>query len=115
MFYECFLESYAFSNEPPNFNTHFANNEDIPTFSFVQPVEDQETEQETEQFNVSSTKDQSGLLNFKPRTDGWGSGRTLQEDADFFDIFLGSPPLLETAVHADQLLTDSVSRAFVAI
>jgi hypothetical protein len=103
LFHECFLESYAFSNEPPNFNALFTNNEDIPTFSFVRPVE----EQETEQFNVASTEDQSYLPNFKPWTDSWGSGDTLHEDADFLETFLDSPPLPETAVHADRLPTDS--------
>lgn len=96
MFDECFLESYAFLREPPHFDTLFTDNEDSPTFSFVRPVE----EQETEQFNVGSTEDQPDLLN------SWGSGGTLHEDADFFKIFLGSP-LPETAVHADRLPTDS--------
>ena len=76
----------------------------------MQPVE----EQETEQFNVGSTEDQSDLPNFKPWIDSWGSGDTLHEDADFLGTFLGSPPLPETVVHADQLPTDSVSRAFAA-
>ena len=111
LFHECFLESYAFSNESPRFNNLFTDNEDTPTFSFVQPVE----EQETEQFNVDSTEDQSDLPNFKPWTDSWGSGDTLHESADFFEIFSGGPSLPETAVHADQLPIDSVSRAFVAI
>ena len=71
-------------------------------------------EQETEQFNIGSTEDQSYLPNFKPWTDSWGSGDTLHEDADFLEMFLGSPPFPETAVHADQLPTDPVSRAFVA-
>ena len=70
----------------------------------MRPVE----EQETEQFNVGSAEDQSDLLN------SWGSGGTLHEDADFLKILLGSP-LPETAVHADQLPTDSVSRAFVTV
>ena len=109
-FHECFLESYAFLSEPPYFDVPFTGNEDTPTFSFVRPVE----EQETEQFNVGSTEDQSDLLNFKPWTDSRGSGGTLHEDADFFETFLGSPPLPETVVHADQLPTDSVSQAFVA-
>jgi hypothetical protein len=70
----------------------FTDNEDTPTFSFVQPVE----EQEAEQFNVGSTED------------------ALQENTDFFEIFLGGPSP-ETAVHADQLPIDTVSRAFVTI
>ena len=77
----------------------------------MQPVE----EQETEQFNVGSTEDQSYLPNFEPWTDSWGSGDTLHEDADFLEMFLDSPPLPETAVHVDQPPTDFVSRAFVAI
>lgn len=64
-------------------------------------------EQETEQFNVGSTEDQSDLPNFKPWTDSWDSGDTLHEDADSFEIFLGSPSLPETAVHAGQLPIDS--------
>ena len=76
----------------------------------MQPVE----EQETEQFNVGSTEDQFYLPNFKPWTDSRGSGDTLYENADFLETFLGSPPLPETVVRADQLPTDSVSQAFVA-
>lgn len=64
-------------------------------------------EQETEQSNVGSTEDQSNLPNFKLWTDSRGSGDTLHEDADFFEIFLGDPSLPETAVHADQLPIDS--------
>ena len=111
LFHECFLEGYAFSSEPPYFDTPFTDNEDIPTFSFVRPVE----EQETEQFSIGSTEDQSDLPNFKPWTDSWGSGDALHENADFFEIFLGGPSPPETAVHADQLPIDPVSRAFVAI
>jgi hypothetical protein len=110
LFHEYFLESYAFSNESPHFNNLFTHNEDTPTFSFVRPVE----EQETEQFSVGSTEDQSDLPNFKPWTDSWGSGDALHENTDFSKIFLGGPSP-EMAVHADQLPIDPVSRAFVAI
>lgn len=56
---------------------------------------------------VEEKEDQPGLLNIKPCIDSWGSGGTPHEDADSFKIFLGSPSLPETAVHADQLLIDS--------
>ena len=103
--HKCFLEGCAFSSEPPYFDTPFTDNEDTLTFSFVRPVE----EQETEQFNVGSTEDQSDLPNFKPWIDSWGSGDTLHENADIFEIFSGGPSLPETSVHADQLPIDSVS------
>lgn len=68
----------------------------------MRPVE----EQETEQFNVGSTEDQSDLPNFKLWTDCCGSGDALHENADLFEIFLGGPSPPETAVHADQLPID---------
>ena len=100
MYRECFPEGYAFSSELSHFDT-FADTEDTPTFSLVRPVEEKE--------------DRYGLLNIKPWTDSWGSGGTLHEDAGSFEIPLGSPLLPETAVHANQLPTDSVSRASVTI